>query len=668
MTDKDLASGAAPSPGSGPRPPAGASEEPAHATCGWNSDLPTFTRTEPRVIRLHLERFVRDAGASQIRAWDRSIPFLQRECGELVATDGGAHAYTAILEFELPLEARRTDVIVLENGVVVVLELKGKERPSQADLDQVMAYARDLRAYHADCHERPVHAVLVPTRASAERARIDDVFVVGPEGLDRLLLDLSRPAAMPPLTPEQFLREDAYRPMPTLVAAARELFHKKSLPFIKRARAATDPAVNRILEIARDAAATRTRRLVLVTGVPGSGKTLVGLRVAHDPDLDRLAVERASGKPSAPAVFLSGNGPLVLVLQDALKGSGGGGRTFVRGVKDYVKAYSGRATRIPPEHLLIFDEAQRAFDAEKMADTHAAGAQGKTEPEWFVEFAERVPEWCVVVGLIGGGQEIHVGEEGGIAQWRRAIEQSPRRAEWTIHAPAHLEQEFAGLATSWEMSFNLDTEIRYHLTPKVHEFVEGLLEDGEPGGAPRDLGDELRRGGHRFLLTRDLELARRYARDRYGKSPLARYGLLASSKDKDLLAFGVDNSFQTTKQLRVGPWYNADPDEPDSCCRLREVATEFAAQGLELDLAILAWGTDLARIDRRWSNEWARGYKRGAKVVDAMQLRRNAYRVLLTRGRDGTVVFVPPEPRLDETFAWLEACGFRGLRADAARG
>jgi hypothetical protein len=635
--------------------------EAARPTCGWNSDLPTFTGTEPRVIRVSLERFVRDAGAAEVDSWRQSIPSLQRECRELIASDGGARAYTAILEYELPLESRRADVVVLENGVVVVMELKGKERPSTADLDQVMAYARDLRAYHAECHDRPVHAVLVPTRAGETRSRVDDVFVAGPGALDQLLLDLSRGSEAPALTPERFLRDDAYRPMPTLVAAARELFQKKSLPFIKRARALTDPAVNRILEIAQEAAATRTRRLLLVTGVPGSGKTLVGLRMVHDPDLDRLAVERADGKPASPAVFLSGNGSLVQVLQDALKGAGGGGRTFVRGVKEYVRAYSGRATKIPPEHLLVFDEAQRAFDAAKMAETHDASAQGKTEPEWFVEFAERVPEWCVVVGLIGGGQEIHVGEEGGIAQWREAIERSRRREEWTIHAPAQLEKEFVGLATQWEMSFNLDTEIRYHLTPKVHEFVNGLLEDGEPEESVCALGEELRRGGHRFLVTRDLEQAKRYARERYEKSPLARYGLLASSKDRDLVAHGVDNSFQTTKQLRVGPWYNAEPEEAGSCCRLETVATEFSAQGLELDLAIVAWGTDFVREGGRWSNRAARGYKRGAKIRDAMQLRRNAYRVLMTRGRDGTVVFVPPIAGLDETWGHLCACGFGGM-------
>ena len=617
-------------------------------------------------MRLSLEQFVRDAGLAQKRAWADSIPMLQRECRELITSDGTtAHSYTAILEYELPLESRRIDVVVLENGIVVVLELKGKEQPTQADLDQVMAYARDLRAYHEECHERPVHAVLVPTRASSGPPRmINGVQVVSPEGLDRLLHDLAAGYAATPLSPERFLREDAYRPMPSLVAAARELFHHRPLPFIKRARAATDPAVNRILEIARDAAATRTRKLVLVTGVPGSGKTLVGLRLVHDPELDQLAVARAggaggAGKPTCPAVFLSGNGPLVEVLQHALREAGGGGKTFVRGVKDYVKTYSKKASLVPPEHMLIFDEAQRAFDAEKLGEVHKTDRMvtGKTEPEWFINFAERVPEWCVVVGLIGSGQEIHVGEEGGIVQWRHAIERSSNPSAWTVHAPAELERHFQGLATCWDRCLNLDQEIRYHLTPKVHEFVAGLLEDGGPAPLIRDFGKELLRDGHRFLLTRDLEVARAYARDRYGESPRARYGLIASSREKHLVGYGVMNDYQTTKRLRVGPWYNADPDDPDSCCRLRTVATEFAAQGLELDLAVLAWGTDFVRVGGRWSDDLARKYQKGLVVRDPLQLRRNAYRVLLTRGRDGTVVFVPPEPVLDETVSHLRGCG-----------
>ena len=152
-----------------------------------------------------------------------------------------------------------------------------------------------------------------------------------------------------------------------------------------------------------------------MTGVPGAGKTLVGLQTVHARYLDDLVVPRADGKSRVPAVFLSGNGPLVEVLQYEFRSAGGGGKTFVRGVKDYVKTYSRKPGLVPPEHVLVFDEAQRAFDAEMVAAKHP-GARGpaRSEPEHFIEFAGRIPDWCVVIGLIGTGQEIHVGEEGGL--------------------------------------------------------------------------------------------------------------------------------------------------------------------------------------------------------------------------------------------------------------
>ena len=222
--------------------------EPPHTpddACGWNSDLPTFIGSEPKAVRIALEHFVRSPGPEQVRAWDDSIPWLQRECRELVAAYDAARTYTAILEYELPRESRRPDVIVLENGVVVVLELKGKAVPSQADIDQVFAYARDLKAYHRECADRPVHAVLVPSRGDATPRDIDGVRVVGPAGVDRLLLECTREPAPSPLTAEAFLQRDAYAPLPSLVRAARDLFAHQPLPRIKRAHAATEPAVAR---------------------------------------------------------------------------------------------------------------------------------------------------------------------------------------------------------------------------------------------------------------------------------------------------------------------------------------------------------------------------------------------------------------------------------------
>ena len=164
-----------------------------------------------------------------------------------------------------------------------------------------------------------------------------------------------------------------------------------SLRPIHRARAETDPAVDEISRIIHQAALTKSRHLILVTGVPGSGKTLVGLRTVHAHYLDDLAVPRSTGRPTVPAVFLSGNAPLVDVLQYELRDAGGGGRTFVRSVRDYVKRYSQRPGLIPPEHVLVFDEAQRAFDAAAVAATQG-NAEGLSEPEHFVEFAARIPD------------------------------------------------------------------------------------------------------------------------------------------------------------------------------------------------------------------------------------------------------------------------------------
>lgn len=635
---------------------------------GWDSDFPIFRSTPARVIRGRLESFVANPGPRQIRAWDDSIPPLQREVTEVLQADPRAVDYTTILEYELPLESRRTDVILLAKGTILVLELKGKTRPSQADLDQAAAYARDLRCYHRECANRPVMAICVPMRSRGYQGESRGVHIAGPDAINQLIADLTQDPDRPPLTPQEFLAESAYCPLPSLVQAAREIFHTGQLRPIYRARAATDPAVLEISRIIHEAVATQSRQLILLTGVPGAGKTLVGLRVVHAHFLDDLAVPRNNGKPSAPAVFLSGNGPLVEVLQYELRGAGGGGRAFVRGVKDYVKTYSSRPGLVPPEHVLVFDEAQRAFDAIQVQAKHTQTpgfAAGKSEPEHFIEFAERIPGWCVVIGLIGSGQEIHVGEEAGLVQWRHAIEHSPHPDTWSVHGPAAVQRVFTGSPVSYSTSgtLSLDTEIRFHLASDIHTLVENLL-SGVPAEANSSLAARLEREGYHLRITRDMQLAQDYLKDRYAEHPEARYGLLASSKDRDLVQFGVANDFQSTKRIRFGPWYGDAEDDPSgrSCRHLRDTITEFGAQGLELDAVLLAWGTDLMWTGKEWSNHKARGYRPGAHVVNPLQLRKNAYRVLLTRGRDATVVFVPPLDELAETYEYLLQSGLLELK------
>ena len=631
------------------------------ARSGWESDFPTFRSTSPARVRENLNEFVSDASPEQLRAWTDSIPPLQREVDEVLLRNSLASRYSAILEYELPMESRRPDVLLLVGAGVMVIELKGKLDASQADVDQASAYARDLRCYHRDCADRDVVPALVPTRARGYIAKREGVHVLGPDALDTLIGQVVSSRAGPVVDRSSFLAESAYCPLPTLVQAARELFRSGELRTIHRARAATDPAVDVISRVIHQAALTRSRHLVLVTGVPGAGKTLVGLRTVHAHYLDDLAIARADGKPTAPAVFLSGNGPLVEVLQYELRGAGGGGKTFVRGVKDYVKRYTDRPELVPPEHVLVFDEAQRAFDAEMVAAKHANGA-AKSEPEHFIEFAERIPEWCVVVGLIGSGQEIHVGEEAGLVQWRWAVEGSPQSREWTVHAPPAVEAQFRGSQVPMDVKpeLNLDTELRFHLAKDLHGFVARLLA-GDSKSDLRPLAERLETEGFHLRLTRSLDVAKQYLHDRYSDNPDARFGIIASSKDRDLVRFGVPNDFQSTKRVRFGPWYGDSEDDYQgrSCRRLETCVTEFGAQGLELDATLLAWGTDLVRDSGTWSNANARGYRKGAKVRDPFQLRVNAYRVLLTRGRDACVVFVPSVAELDETYGYFAEAGFR---------
>jgi hypothetical protein len=631
---------------------------------GWSSTLRRFREARPGEVVSALEAFVRDAGSAQIRAWDDAVPPLQAEAGELaVRIPAADDEYAAILEYQLPLEHRRPDVILLMSGAVLVLELKGKSVAERVDIDQASAYARDLRGYHRECANREVGAALVLMRATGQLAQDAGVDVIGPDAVDAVAADLSRVSPGQPLEIDRFLDPAAYRPLPTLVEAARQLLESGEVARIGSVDEKTRPTLDYITDVARLAAATGTRHLVLLTGLPGTGKTLVGLQLAHERLLDDLAVARADGKPTAPAVYLSGNGPLIQVLQYELRSAGGGGKAFVRDVKAYVATYSRRPDLVPPEHVLIFDEAQRAFDAKQVARKHGGQGDGKSEPEHFIEFAGRIPGWCVVVGLIGSGQEIHIGEEAGLQQWRDAVENSSRASDWAIHAPPSLASTFNAMPRlTFDPRLELTKELRFKLATDVHRFVAAILGEGQTD-APDALAQRLDTAGFHLRLTRDLDHAKSYLRERYRDDPDARFGLIASSKDRDLVRFGVPNDFQSTKRVQYGPWFAAGEDDPRgrSCRELRDCVTEFGCQGLELDAALLAWGTDFLRRDGRWSNADARGYATPRDVRDPFQLRRNAYRVLLTRGRDATVVFVPPLRALDETYAFLRASGFREL-------
>ena len=347
---------------------------------------------------------------------------------------------------------------------------------------------------------------------------------------------------------------------------------------------------------------------------------------------------------------------------------GGGGKTFVRPIREYVRRYAKVPQLAPGEHVIVFDEAQRAHDARRVADVHKLELQeSRSEPHHFVEFAERSQDWSVVVGLIGDGQEIHTGEESGLPLWERGLRESPHSDEWTVHGPPEMANWFARVNFEAAPNLSLNETIRSHFASGLHEFVARLVESPTSSISElHDLAGCLVREGHDLRITRDLEVAKSYLRDRYQDNPNARFGLVASSRDRDLQSFGIPNDYLSTRAVKYGPWYNDDETDPGeySCRHLNQCVTEFGAQGLELDAVLLAWGTDFRIVGNAWSIDRARKYRdRGYSTVrDPAQLRANTYRVLLTRGRDAHVVFVPPLSALDQTMSHLVKCGFRLLK------
>jgi hypothetical protein len=459
------------------------------------------------------------------------------------------------------------------------------------------------------------------------------VRVVAPAGLGALIRSLAKGIPKSKPDPAAWVKAP-YEPLPALVEAARVLFERQPLPRIKRAESAQIPeTVARMESIARESIAAGRKTLVLLTGVPGSGKTLVGLQLVH---------ARGIG---APAIFLSGNGPLVQVLKYSLNSG-----EFVLDLHAFLNDYLVRNPGPPRERVIVFDEAQRAWDRDRVLAKRKGKMLG-SEPSLLVNLCDQIQEGCVLVALMGEGQEIHAGEEAGIVQWVDAVRTSQG---WQVVGPPHLASVFrrAGQAYDETPLFNLSLTLRSHRADSV-ALWSGLLLEGkfeQAAGVARDLSS----AGFALWASRSIETCMTYVRDRYAGEGSKRYGIIASSKYRKLEAdCGI--RVARTPYWYYGEWFEAPPADSRSCCRMNLAVSEFGCQGLELDLPLLCWGPDLT-----WDgSRWAARFRKSPQIHDPQRLRINAYRVLLTRGRDGLVVFVPSE--LESTWEALLKAGFSSL-------
>ena len=417
----------------------------------------------------------------------------------------------------------------------------------------------------------------------------------------------------------------------------------------------TSVGIEEIIERAR---ANREKAIVFVTGVPGAGKTLVGLNVAT----------RRQTFGEARAVYLSGNGPLVAVLQEALTRDelARVGNTERKGVvRQRVKPFiqnvhhfrdeGVRTTSAPYDHVVIFDEAQRAWTQAKTSDFMRRRKKianfNQSEPEFLISYLDRHEAWAVVVCLVGGGQEIHTGEAG-IGEWFEAVRLA--FPHWRVHVSPNLtDSEYAAqlalerlgsvASVVWDERLHLATSMRSFRSEKVSAFVKAVL-DCDTTSAQALLGEI--DGRYPIAVTRDLARAKAWIRAHARGSE--RYGLVASSQAQRLKPHAID------VRVNVDPvqWFLNDRHDTRSSYYLEDAATEFQVQGLELDWVCVTWDADLRRHAESWryhsfrGDTWTTIHKE-----DRKRYLLNAYRVLLTRARQGMVIFVPPGEESDPTRA-----------------
>jgi hypothetical protein len=581
---------------------------------------------------------------SQRRSWKQSFQLIKNNYHRLKSKIPNSKNWYLILEYQLPRErGRRPDFVILTDRGIIIIEFKGYPQLKNEDLDQVASYVRDISNYQSYSHNKIVNGILF-LGTSTSNKEIDEIRITGPDHLVETINDayinLNGPTE---INPDAFISSE-YAPLPSLIEAARNIFNNEPLPQIRKAQSAGIPeTLDKLIGITKKAEELKEHVLVLVTGVPGAGKTLVGLQYVYHDHFNN------PGKPNS-SIFLSGNGPLVNVLQYALKSN-----VFVRDVHGFLKDYGGTPKYAPYENIYVYDEAQRAWDSEKVMEKRG---HNNSEPDDFINIGSN-KSWAVMIGLIGEGQEIFSGEESGLKQWNDAIAKS--KIKWNVACAEHVSNFFNAAYKLEKLEMlHLDHSLRSHIAEDVKNWVENFL-IGRVEFAV-ELNKKISSEGFSLYVTRDLNGAKEYVRNRYKDSVDKRFGLLASSKaDKILNEFGFKCDYMSTQQLsrkdKLAKWFMDHPDSIDSCCALNQALTEFQCQGLELDLPIVGWADDLIRQKGNWKTV----SKRGKGVKDPYKLTMNSYRVLLTRGRDGMILFIPEKEALDETYEFLINSGVRNL-------
>ncbi|MGE5418497.1 MAG: DUF2075 domain-containing protein [Accumulibacter sp.] len=623
---------------------------------------------------------------NQKNAWKEEISILQKSLQNLHGE--------IYFEFSIPRMGQRIDVVLLINSIVFVLEFKiGEKEFQKSGIDQVWDYALDLKNFHESSHDKTIIPIIIATAA-----KVHSAYIISSASADQvyepircntiLLAEIIKKiidVEAQPLLVEEDWAIGRYCPTPTIIEAAMALYSGHSVTEISRSDASainlsqTSETISSIIVNARE---KHLKIICLVTGVPGAGKTLVGLNIATK------FIDKSTDLHS---VFLSGNGPLVNILREALardkvsRDRSLGIKTkktdalrevklFIQNVHHFRDDCLERPENPPIEHIALFDEAQRAWNIRQtsnfMRQKKGKPDFNKSEPDFLISCLDRHHDWAVIVCLVGGGQEINTGEAG-ISEWLDALKTNYH--DWHIYISSRLIDNEYGAGRILENirarrnvyyneNLHLSVSMRSFRAENVSLLVKQIL-DLEVSNA-RETLNKLR-SKYPIIITRDLNKAKKWLKGKSRGSE--RYGIVVSSQAERLKPHAID----VKSPMDPIHWFLDGKEDVRSSYYLEDVATEFDIQGLELDWVCITWDADFRHTPNGWDYRSFVGDKwNHIKKAERQFYLKNAYRVLLTRARQGMVIVVPEGDEEDPTrtpifydpiYAYLKSIGFDEL-------
>lgn len=669
--------------------------------CLFDSDFKTFlTKEKESIFGVLCDNYHGDALTTTREAWSKEIDILQEILTPWEETDG-----YIIFEYDIPRLGKRIDVVLLLNGIIFCLEFKvGESKILENDVDQVLDYALDLKNFHKLSQDNLIVPILIATKCKKRSTKIQpsvyadkvvNPLITGESDLYYVISEvLQQYSEETPVGRNWII--SPYAPTPTIIEAARTLYENHSVEDITRHEAdnvTIDNTISYILEVIKKSKTNGEKSICFVTGVPGAGKTLVGLDVA----VKQTYQGEKNPIEGEEAVYLSGNGPLVAVLTEALakdnyqkcKDRGEAKKKtdsrrevgkFIQMIHRYrdnmlakikIPVENGmleidpeKAVKIKGsgygevEHVAIFDEAQRSWTHKRLAAyLKRGGTYGNklkvpnfpmSEAAFLIWSLDQREDWATIVCLVGGGQEINTGEAG-ISEWIKALNEI--FTHWKVYiSPQLTEPEYAegkvnelllnNKNVTYSESLHLGVSIRSYRAEKLSAFVHALLTLDKEASA---LYGEIKEN-YPIVLTRDMEKAKEWLHKKVRGTE--RTGVLVTKEAARYKPLGIH--ILPSGDENAVHWFLEDKSDTRSSNYLEDAATEIQVQGLELDYACLLWDADMRYENGKWCYYRFNGQTKWVEQIDNSESKHelikymlNAYRVLLTRARAGMVICVP---------------------------